>query len=67
MLAKVAGPPSVFSFKKIFFLNLFMAVLGLPCCAQAFSSCGERASHCSGLSCFGVRAPGVSASVVAEC
>ena len=30
----------------LFFLNkfiyLFLAVLGLRCCAQAFSSCGER-------------------------
>ena len=23
-------------------LNIFLAVLGLRCCAQAFSSCGER-------------------------
>ena len=44
------------------FIYLFMAVLGLHCCAWAFSSCGEqgllfvvrcgaRASHCSGFSC----------------
>ena len=25
----------------IYFLNLFLAVLGLRCCARAFSSCGE--------------------------
>ena len=25
-----------------------MAVLGLHCCAWAFSSCGDRASHCGG-------------------
>ena len=25
-----------------FFLNLFLAVLGLRCCVQAFSGCGER-------------------------
>ena len=25
-----------------FFFNLFLTVLGLRCCAQAFSSCGER-------------------------
>ena len=25
-----------------FFFNLFLSVLGLRCCAQAFSSCGER-------------------------
>ena len=23
-------------------MYLLLAVLGLPCCAQAFSSCGER-------------------------
>ena len=30
-------------FKKIFIylIYLFLAVLGLRCCAQAFSSCGE--------------------------
>ena len=28
--------------KKIYFL--FLAVLGLRCCAQAFSSCGQRRS-----------------------
>ena len=59
------GWPSIclFFFKNF---NLFMAVLGLPCCEQAFSSCGEQASRCSGLSCCGVRALGVWASVVAE-
>ena len=34
-----------FTQKKNFFLNfiyLFLAVLGLRCCAQSFSSCGER-------------------------
>ena len=25
-----------------FFINLFMAVLGLSCCAGAFSNCGKR-------------------------
>ena len=25
-----------------FLINLFLAELGLPCCAQAFPSCGER-------------------------
>ena len=48
-------------------------MLGLCCCTQAFSSCGEgaaalccgvRASHCSGFSCCGARALGVRASVV---
>ena len=35
----------------IFFnIHLFMAVLGLRCCLQAFSSCGERGSslRCAG-------------------
>ena len=26
----------------LFLINLFLAVLGLCCCAQAFSSCGEQ-------------------------
>ena len=29
-----------FLFNK--FIHLFLAALGLRCCAQAFSSCGER-------------------------
>ena len=29
-------------FKKILFIYLFLAVLGLCCCTWAFSSCGER-------------------------
>ena len=36
----------IFNLKKffliIYFIYLFLAVLGLPCCAWAFSSCGER-------------------------
>ena len=32
----------VFNFLKIYFIYLFLAVLGLRCCARAFSSCGER-------------------------
>ena len=27
------------------FIYLFLAVLGLRCCAQSFSSCGERGLH----------------------
>ena len=27
---------------KFIYLLLFLAVLGLRCCARAFSSCGER-------------------------
>ena len=55
------------------FIYLFLAALGLHCCAQAFSSCDEQgllfrcgvqASHCGGLSCCGARALGVRASVV---
>ena len=26
----------------LFFLNLFLAALGLHCCAQAFSGCGKQ-------------------------
>ena len=48
---------------KILFY-LFLAALGLCCCAWAFSSCGVRASHCSGFSCCGAQALGVRASVV---
>ena len=39
-------------------------MLGLRCCAPAFSSCGAQASHCSGFSFCGARALGVQASVV---
>ena len=28
-------------FKKIYFIYLFLAVLGLCCCARVFFSCGE--------------------------
>ena len=47
--------------------NLFFAVLGLCCCARAFSSCsegeplfswGKRAPHCSGFSCCRVQGLG---------
>ena len=50
-------------------IYLFLAVLGLPCCAQVFSSCGEqgllsrsgtRASHSSGLPCRGAQALGLT-------
>ena len=62
-----------FFFRNLFFICLFLAVLGLRCHAHAFSSCGEwgllfvavRASHCSGFSCCGARALGTRASVVA--
>ena len=29
----------------IYFIYLFLAALGLRCCARAFSSCGERWLH----------------------
>ena len=31
-----------FFFQLIYFIYLFLAALGLRCCARAFSSCGER-------------------------
>ena len=35
--------PNFFCFNKfIYFIYLFLAALGLCCCVQAFSSCGER-------------------------
>ena len=55
------------------FIYLFLAVLGLRCCARAFLQlrrvgatlrCGARASHYSGFSCCGARALGTQASVV---
>ena len=45
-------------------MYVFLAALGLHCCAWAFSSCDERASHCSGFSRCGTRALGARASVV---
>ena len=56
-----------------FIYYLFLAVLGLCCCAWAFSSCGERgllyvavarASHCGGFSYCRAQALGARASVV---
>ena len=32
----------IFFFFLIYLIYLFLAVLSLHCCAQAFSSCGER-------------------------
>ena len=54
------------------FIYLFMAALGLCCCARAFSICGEqgllfiavRRSHRDGFSCCGAWALGTQASVV---
>ena len=36
------APFAILFFKINLFISLFLAVLGLGCCAQAFSSCGER-------------------------
>ena len=46
-------------------IDLLLATLGLCCCVWAFSSCSAWASHCSGFSCRGARAPGTQASVAA--
>ena len=65
-----------FSFFFYEFIYLFLAALGLHCCAWAFplvaasagySCCGARASHCGGFSCCGARALGLWASVVVAC
>ena len=32
----------LFTYKFIYFIYLFLAALGLRCCAWAFSSCGEQ-------------------------
>ena len=37
----MVGPCCLF-FYFIYFIFYFLAALGLRCCAQAFSSCGER-------------------------
>ena len=42
-----------FSFLRHFFIYLFLIGRGLCCCMWVFSSCGPRASHCSGFSCCG--------------
>ena len=43
-----------------------MAVLGLYCCMQPFSSCSAWASHCSGFPC-GVQTLGMQASEFVAC
>ena len=64
---------SRFFFNLFILFYLFLAALGLFCCAWVFSSCGKRgatlhcsvwASHCSGFSCCGARALVARASVV---
>ena len=57
-----------------FFSYLVLAVLHLPCCMWAFSSCTKQRplfvgvlgllSHCSGFSCCRVPALGMRASVI---
>ena len=52
----------IFVFCSLFFNKLFLAALGLCCCAPAFSSCGER-----GLLFVAVSGPLIAvASLVAE-
>ena len=58
----------------VLFMYLFLAALGLRCCARAFSSCGELGLlfvavrrlpiHCGGFFCCGAWALGTRASVV---
>ena len=39
----ISGNADTFFFNKfIYFIYIFLAVLGLRCCTRAFSSCGER-------------------------
>ena len=59
-------------FFKIVFMYLFLAVLGLRCYTQVFSSCGEQGllsgcgkwACCAGFSCCRAGALGCMASVV---
>ena len=55
------------------YFNFFLAALGLPCCAWAFSSCGQwgllswsgaQCSHCVGFSSCGAQVLGTQASAV---
>ena len=60
---------------KIQFVCLFLVVLGLDCCAQAFYSCGKWGllsscrvqTSCSGFSCCGAQAVCTWASVAVAC
>ena len=49
----------------LFKMYLFLAMLGLCCCTQAFSSCGVGVSHWGGFSCCRAQALGTRVSVVA--
>ena len=44
--------------------RIFFSVLGLRCCTWAFSTCGVRASHCSGFACCGAWTLGRMGSAV---
>ena len=50
------GRGGIRSFFFLQLIDLFLTVLGLCCCTQAFSGFGVRASHCGGFSCCGARA-----------
>lgn len=62
-------------FLRILFSSLFLATLGLWCCEQASSSCGEWGSSVAvhrflvemASLCFGAQALGMRAFVVAAC
>ena len=49
--------PTVLKYRSYIYMYIYMAVLGLCCCAWGFSasrgysSCAVRASHCGGFSC----------------
>ena len=59
----------------IYLKKIFLAALGLRCCARAFSSCGKwgllfvavRGLLIAVASCCGVQALGMQASVVVAC
>ena len=54
-------------FNYYYFIYLFLTVLGLHCCLQAFSGCSEhgaQVSHCSGFSYFGAQALGRAGPIV---
>ena len=74
LIGFISSPPILSNFSlsvwKLFikkrFIYLFMAMLGFPCCMQAFFSCGIQASHCgSHFSCCGAQVLGIRASVAA--
>ena len=63
---------ALYTYYLFFKLYLFLALLGLHCCAWAFSicskwgllsSCSLRASHCGGLACCGAQAQGCMGTV----